>query len=132
MRHTAAPMADSTNVLLRSAGRLPIHTSVNAAAGKLPSHRRLTIGQSIIPLRTCRPVTAIFVIAANHRSVPTAVSGAVPKVSTRIGVISAPPPTPVIPTTKPVSAPAAICRLSTVGGSTLRQPREDFFGALVG
>ena len=50
---------------------------------------------------------ASLVMAANQRSVPTAVNGAVPNTISRIGVINAPPPTPVMPTTKPVSAPAA-------------------------
>jgi hypothetical protein len=47
-----------------------------------------------------------LVMAANHRSVATAVCGEMPKISSRIGVISAPPPTPVSPTIRPVQAPA--------------------------
>src|SRR5579862_8676675 len=40
------------------------------------------------------------------RSLETAASGAMPKTSTRIGVISAPPPIPVRPTAKPTIRPA--------------------------
>ncbi len=38
-------------------------------------------------------------------SLDTAVSGSIPNSSTRIGVIRAPPPMPVSPTTKPTPAP---------------------------
>jgi hypothetical protein len=48
------------------------------------------------------------VIAANARSVPTAVVGATPKRMVNRGVISDPPPTPVIPTKRPTSAPEII------------------------
>ena len=41
------------------------------------------------------------------RSLDTAASGAMPKSSTRIGVISAPPPIPVRPTAKPTINPAS-------------------------
>jgi hypothetical protein len=47
-------------------------------------------------------------MAANQRSVPTAVTGAMPKTRRRIGVIKAPPPTPVRPTINPVRKPATI------------------------
>src|SRR6185369_1597925 len=45
---------------------------------------------------------------ANQRSVPTAATGATPNASTRIGVISEPPPTPVIPTNAPTPKPATV------------------------
>ena len=41
-----------------------------------------------------------------------AVNGDTPKKRTSIGVISAPPPTPVNPTTKPVNAPASAYAVS--------------------
>ncbi len=41
-------------------------------------------------------------------SLDTAASGWMPNSSTRIGVISAPPPIPVRPTTKPTNAPASV------------------------
>src|SRR5690606_26178366 len=54
------------------------------------------------------PAAASLVMAANQRSVAMAVVGDTPKKSRSIGVINAPPPTPVSPTTKPVKAPAAV------------------------
>src|SRR5262249_33457408 len=62
----------------------------------------------------------VLVTVANHRSVPTAVSGATPKNSNSSGVISEPPPTPVIPTIKPVSAPA-----NATKGSKVMRPRQE-------
>ncbi|MNL54806.1 hypothetical protein D3C87_1781690 [compost metagenome] len=44
-------------------------------------------------------------MAAYSRSVPTAVAGLMPNPS-RIGVMSDPPPTPVMPTMKPTTSPA--------------------------
>src|SRR6185437_5272588 len=55
-----------------------------------------------------------FVIAENQRSVPTAVAGAVPNSSTRTGVISEPPPTPVRPTMAPTRKPAIMVGRSMV------------------
>jgi hypothetical protein len=45
-----------------------------------------------------------------------AVVGNTPKKISRIGVINAPPPTPVKPTTKPVSAPARAYEISIMPG----------------
>src|ERR1700691_2742944 len=54
-------------------------------------------------------------MAANHRSVPTAVAGANPNIRTRRGVISAPPPTPVMPTAAPTPNPAMVlARFSSI------------------
>ncbi len=66
----------------------------------------------------CRPCgdgsirRPLFVIAANQRSVPTAVVGATPKRRISAGAISEPPPTPVIPTIRPTSNPATACSRS--------------------
>src|SRR5690606_41607910 len=58
------------------------------------------------PLPDALPILPpALVMAAYSRSVPTALVGVTPKWS-RIGVISEPPPTPVIPTTKPTTKPA--------------------------
>jgi hypothetical protein len=40
-------------------------------------------------------------------SVPIAVDGEIPKMKTRMGVMSEPPPIPVMPTRSPVSSPAS-------------------------
>ena len=95
--------------------RCAMNTTVRTAAGRLPSHNRPAILQSMIRSRTCRPETTTFVIAANHTSVPTAVSGCTPNANNRMGVIRAPPPTPVRPTTKPVAAPAVTLTMSISG-----------------
>ena len=54
-----------------------------------------------------------FITALATRSLETAARGGTPKKSTRIGVISAPPPMPVRPTITPTPKPAAIMTPST-------------------
>ena len=76
------------------------------ATGKLPIHSLRTTCQSTPAPRLCTCMAAILVMAANQRSVAIAVCGAIPNNNNKIGVISAPPPTPVKPTTNPVKAPA--------------------------
>jgi hypothetical protein len=53
-----------------------------------------------------------FMTKAARRSLDTAVKGVTPKTSTRIGVIKAPPPMPVSPTTKPTMEPAKTTQIS--------------------
>ena len=55
-----------------------------------------------------------LVMAANSRSVPTAVTGAMPNRKISRGVIKEPPPTPVSPTRAPTPKPAKINPSSTV------------------
>src|SRR4051794_13873624 len=74
----------------------------------LPSHRRRKTCQSTLPLCWWIEPPTSLVAAANHRSVPTAEAGAIPNSSTRIGVISEPPPTPVRPTMTPTPKPAKV------------------------
>ena len=64
-----------------------------------PNDTTLYVGGSV----TYRP----FVTDAYSKSVPTAVAGWKPNSSTSSGVISDPPPTPVIPTSAPTSRPAS-------------------------
>ena len=91
-----------------------IHASVSAAAGRLPSARRRTTCQSTVPALWWTAVPKLLVMDAYSRSVPTAVVGATPNSITRMGVISAPPPTPVTPTMAPTSRPATPCMRSKV------------------
>ncbi len=49
-----------------------------------------------------------FITADTTRSLETAASGGTPKNNTSTGVIRAPPPMPVMPTTTPMSRPATI------------------------
>ena len=76
------------------------------AAGRLPAASRLSTSQSIDPRAPCTQPPKPLVIAAKSRSVPIAVCGATPKRKTSSGVISAPPPTPVNPTSTPTRKPA--------------------------
>lgn len=53
-------------------------------------------------------VPALLVIDAKARSVPTATDGLTPNSKVRSGVISEPPPTPVMPTSRPTAKPDRI------------------------
>ena len=55
--------------------------------------------------------------AAKHRSVAMAVSGAIAKPSMSTGVMSAPPPTPVKPTSVPVRAPTSTRARGSIGAT---------------
>jgi hypothetical protein len=50
-------------------------------------------------------VPTVLVDAAKRRSVPTAVAGCTPNSKISNGVINEPPPTPVMPTSKPTQKP---------------------------
>ena|SRR5436190_8193737 len=63
-------------------------------------------------------------IMAATRSDDTAAVGLIPKKITRIGVMSAPPPMPVIPTTKPTIAPASTMAQSICTRPILRGHRS--------
>src|SRR3546814_9036258 len=90
------------------------HSSVSKHAGMLPENRRRSTCQSTVPRLPCTQPPKILVIAANQRSVPTAVCGEMPNSITMIGVISAPPPTPVRPTSVPTPKPAIALIQSSV------------------
>src|SRR4051812_47653598 len=62
---------------------------------------------------------------AKRRSVPIAVCGATPKKNTSKGVINAPPPTPVKPTSTPTIKPATGLSASTVFLRECRFERGD-------
>ena len=71
----------------------------------LPVHKRRTISQRTFPCSLCAAVPKPLVMAAKAKSVPTAVVGATPKIMVSSGVMSDPPPTPVMPTKRPTNAP---------------------------
>ncbi len=77
------------------------------AAGTDPTQSHLTSCQLTVPRRRCTTEPTGFITAAATRSLETAVSGGTPKNSTSIGVINAPPPIPVRPTTMPMPKHAA-------------------------
>src|SRR3954453_5191445 len=58
-----------------------------------------------VPSCRCRTAPIVLKIAPWAMSVPTASVGLNPKTMTRMGVISEPPPIPVIPTSVPISNP---------------------------
>ena len=59
-----------------------------------------------MPRRRCTAEPTGFITALATRSLETAVSGGTPNSRTSTGVISAPPPIPVSPTTIPTPAAA--------------------------
>src|ERR1039457_3643028 len=68
---------------------------------------RRKICLSMVPFLPCIHAPNILVVAANQRSVPTAVLGATPNSRIMMGAIRDPPPTPVRPTSAPTPNPAA-------------------------
>ncbi len=76
-------------------------------AGMLPLARRMTAGQWMLRAHPCTTPPPALVAAAYSRSVPTAVAGCTPNSRISKGVISEPPPTPVMPTSKPTLKPEA-------------------------
>ena len=59
------------------------------------------------PIRRCWTALTVLNAAPCAMSVPIAVAGGTPNRNTRIGVISEPPPIPVIPTSRPVRSPTS-------------------------
>jgi len=57
------------------------------------------------PMRRCCTAPTVLKTAPCAMSVPMAVVGGIPKTKTRIGVMSDPPPIPVMPTSSPVRRP---------------------------
>src|SRR5947209_8724982 len=70
---------------------------------------------STVRWRRCFTPPTVLVTAAYERSVPTAVTGLTPNTMIKSGVISDPPPTPVMPTSSPTQAPK-----KTMAGSMSR------------
>jgi len=68
---------------------------------------------STVPLRRWRQPPTVFVTAAYARSVPMAIVGLVWKARMSSGVMSEPPPTPVVPTRIPTPKPKRTIRRST-------------------
>ena len=100
------------------------NTRETAAAGTLPLASRPTMRQAMVFFSPWTNDPAIFVAAVKSRSVPTAVVGCIPKTSTSNGVISAAPPTPVIPTKRPTPAPDKMYKISIGIRAFQRAPGE--------
>ncbi len=83
-------------------------SSVRMLAGMLPLASRITAGQWMLRAMLCTMLPPVLVAAAYSRSVPTAVEGWMPNSRINNGVISEPPPTPVMPTKRPTPKPDAI------------------------
>jgi len=98
---------------LAIAGSLGRKKLVPTGLGTLPTHSQRTSAQFTEPFRACTKPPNGFITALAARSLETAASGGTPKASTRIGVISAPPPMPVSPTIVPTPKPAKASRMST-------------------
>ncbi len=80
-------------------------TTPRKAEGSDPTINHLARATFTVPRRRCTPPPMGFMIKAATTSLETAASGWIPKMSTSIGVMRAPPPTPVIPTTEPTMKP---------------------------
>ena len=78
----------------------------------LPSSSSRVMRHSTWPAWWCESEPAVFVTAANHRSVPMATAGFSLKTDSNSGVISEPPPTPVMPTMAPTPNPLSIAMKS--------------------
>ena len=73
-----------------------------------------------MPRRKCTNDPTGFITAADTRSLETAARGGTPKNRTSIGVINAPPPIPVSPTTTPTPhAARAIVQFQSIKASPL-------------
>ncbi len=80
----------------------------DAAAGMEPMANQRTSSHRTVLRRMCTPLPIGFMIMAATRSLDTAALGLIPNRSTRIGVMSAPPPMPVSPTVNPTSNAASV------------------------
>src|SRR6185503_7542301 len=88
------------------------------------SHR--TRGMLTVPRRQWMPPPIGFITTAATRSDDTAARGSTPNPSTRIGVMRAPPPMPVSPTTMPTTNPARLtssCTDANGRGTAYARPR---------
>ena len=83
-----------------------MNTPPNAAGTEATQSHR-TSSHFTVPRRMCTAEPTGFMIAAATRSLETAVSGGTLKKMTSTGVIRAPPPMPVRPTTVPMNSEAA-------------------------
>src|SRR6266511_2441217 len=89
-----------------AARRRVLTSRPSAALGTLPTHSQPTSDQATVPRRACTRPPKGFITALAARSLETAAIGGTPNRRTRIGVIRAPPPMPVSPTTTPTPRPA--------------------------
>ena len=76
------------------------------AAGTEPMTNHFTNSRLTVLRRRWTAAPTGFMNSETTRSLLTAVTGSMPKKRMRIGVIRAPPPIPVSPTTKPTRMPA--------------------------
>ncbi len=95
---------------------------VASAAGMLPASISPVMRWSTWPWRWCAQAPPLLVTAANHRSVPMATAGFSLNTLINKGVISEPPPTPVMPTMAPMPKPLktaiqSMCRWSMLQSS---------------
>jgi hypothetical protein len=84
------------------------------ADGTDPTISHLTRSLWTVPRFQCTAPPTGFITIEATMSLDTAASGSTLNSSTNIGVIKAPPPMPVRPTTKPVNAPLRMTRGSTI------------------
>src|SRR4029079_1785293 len=100
--------------------RISIRHTPAIAIGTLPTASQRAIPRCTVWCLRWRPAPAGFVIGAEHMSVPTAVTGWTPKARIKRGVISDPPPMPVMPISMPMPKPNTTMMGSMPGGGGVR------------
>ena len=85
--------------------------------GALPTSIQSPRRRRTVPSRRCRAAPKDLKIAPCRMSVPTAIAGSNLKKRMSIGVISEPPPIPVMPTRIPIRRPAIASLGSWVSGT---------------
>ena len=99
---------------------LAMSTPLNAP-GMEPMQSHFTRPRWTVPRRRWTYDPTGFMIALATRSEDTAVSGGTWKKSTRTGVISAPPPMPVRPTTMPMPNEATVSSQSMLKSAPCKE-----------
>ena len=105
---SAVPIAISMNVsnpLPHASRSLSSSQTPSSAPGHEPIASHSAMRGNTVPLRKCCQPPTVLVTAAYARSVPTATTGLMPNTRMSSGVISEPPPMPVIPTRMPTPRP---------------------------
>ena len=101
------PIVDSTPSPYLSSSQFASHTPTSDI-GAEPSSIQPASCARTLPILRCWNAPTVLKIAPWAMSEPTATAGLTPKRMTRMGVISEPPPMPVMPTSVPMNSPASV------------------------
>ncbi len=109
---STCPSTDSTSSPYRSVSCTLTQTPSSDIGADPMSIQPASLARTFPILRCCTALTDLNA-APWAMSVPIAVDGGMPNRKTRIGVISEPPPIPVMPTRRPVRSPTTVNFQST-------------------